>query len=190
MNVITGKEINSCLSCDTRCTQLACNYFTEIWEHMHMISLASRETERWCIHLGWLHIGLPQFWGIPLANSCFTEWLLFLSVYELKVLSVTSFCLQGSSAILCPWILFKAYNLRDTHPHTHMPAQMQAHTQSYYHHFLWRECCQTIFRSSAPLENLPTAQKDSKTKNEYKYFNKVQDVSDSGFSAFSVSFVT
>ncbi len=151
-----------------------------------MISLASGETERWCIHLGQHLTGLPQFWGIPLSNNPFTplpERLLFpcFCVCEFKVFSLnweTSLCLQGS---------FTAYNLSDAHPHAHIPAHIQGRTQSYYHHFLWRECCQTIFRSSAALENLPVAQKDSKAKMQRNYY-KVQDVSGCGFSLFSVSF--
>lgn len=30
-----------------------------------------------------------------------------------------------------------------------LPMHIQARPQSHYQHFLWRECCQTIFRSSA-----------------------------------------
>lgn len=30
-----------------------------------------------------------------------------------------------------------------------LPMHLQAGPQSHYQHFLWRECCQTIFRSSA-----------------------------------------
>lgn len=156
-----------------------------------MISLVSTEAEQWCIHLGWLHSGLPHFWRIPLTNSGFTlqpSGFCFCVSTSLRCsvqIKKHRLCLRCTFVISCPWILFKAHKPLWNTP-TWMPAHMQEHTQSYYHHFLWWETSRAIFRSSAALENLTVAQNRQRDKATLQD----QDVSDCGFSGFSVFFVT
>lgn len=61
---------------------------------------------------------------------------------------------------------------RCTHAHAHtLPTCIQSCTQSHYDHFLWWECCQTIFRSSAAGKTTRGTKRE-----QHKYSQKVQTV--------------
>lgn len=143
--------------------------FTSNWRDRSMMN-SLRLTSYWTTsvlrnssHSQFLH---PTAW-VASVSLCEWVWGVEPRLRHIFMLAM-QFCLLGS---------FSKHPTSAAHIHTRILAHIQARSQSYYHHFLWWECCQTIFRSSAALENLPVAQKDSKRKMQ-DYFLKVQKVSD------------
>ncbi len=105
---------------------LALNVDTRVWTHrwFHLTSERQRDDVFTWVNILLDYLSSEESLSLTvLSHNCQSSFCFCACVCmsELKVFSwiqETSFCFQGSVAILCPWILFKAYNLSDTHSHT------------------------------------------------------------------------